>query len=278
MTQEPKTLTLGGVERPHDPRDVKLGAVQAPQPRPFRFLEDVSSLPTYFQDRQPACGPHSGSWFKVRKDTRENGVPADYSPKFGWIEIKTFDGYPLEVGTDMRSIFKWLQNIGPCDLNLMPNTVEQSVQDYANPAQVTPQMTQNASGKKLGPYAFLTDLSFDGVCDATWKNKEVLVLIKCDEGFFGTTTPKFTTPKYGHFVTAFNYDEDNVYIKDSTEKDPRFSIKKINRQYFQPQFIREAGTAVNIRSFVLKGLTSRNDIIRKLIQLYTMLLPFAKVA
>jgi hypothetical protein len=277
-------VTLGAVERPLDLRDIDLGQVQAPVPRPAVFIEDVSHLPTYYQGQQPACGPHAASWFKARKDSRENNAtysynPSSYSPEFGWKEVKTFDGYPLDSGTDMRSLFKWLQNIGPCDIGLMPNNVDQSLEAYSDPSTVTPQMLQNASGKKIGPYAFLTDLSFDGVCDAIWQTKEVILLIRCDSGFFRTNTPTFTSPLYGHFVTAFNYDQTYVYIKDSTEKDPALSVKKIHRMYFQPQFIREGGTAVNLHPLVVAVATNKNAIIRQLIALYTMLLKFApKVA
>lgn len=268
-------LNLGAIEREPDARDINLGAVQAPITRPQEHFADVSQLPTYFQGNQPACGAHAGTWFKVRKDTRAAGTPANYSPKFAWNDIKTFDGYPLEVGTDMRSIFKSLKNTGACDYPLLPNTVEQSIEAYGR-TPLTPEMRLNASTKKIASYAFLTDLSFEGVCDAVYQNKEVILLIKCDSGFFRNTTPTFTQPLYGHFVTAYDrFDKEYVWVKDSTEKDPQFSVKKIHRRYFQPQFIREGGTAVNLPPLVVKVATSRNDIIRQLINLYTLLLKFA---
>jgi hypothetical protein len=273
----PDVLSLGGVEREKDKRDIDLkylGAVQAPVARPAKYLEDVSHLPTYFQGLQPACGAHAGAWLKVRKDSRDTGTPANYSPKFTWNDIKTFDGYPLEVGTDMRSIFKSLQKTGACDYSLLPNTVEEPLEVYGRTI-LSPLMTQNASTKKTGDYGFVTDLSFEGVCDALYKYKELILLIKCDAGFFRTTTPTFTVPRYGHFVVAFGYDENYVYVKDSTESDPAYSVKRIHVGYFKPEFIREAGTAVNIPPLVKKMLTSKNDIIRELIRLYLLLLPLA---
>jgi hypothetical protein len=268
-------LNLGAIERTDDKRDIDLGAVQAPVTRPETNFSDVSQLPTYFQGNQPACGAHAGTWFKVRKDTRDTGTPANYTPKFTWNDIKTFDGYALEVGTDMRSIFKSLQKTGACDYALLPNTVEESIESYGR-TPLTQAMKDNAVTKKTGNYAFLQDLSFEGVCDAVYQNGEVILLIKCDSGFFRNTTPTFTQPLYGHFVVAYNrFDKDYIWVKDSTEKDPQFSVKKIHRRYFQPQFIREGGTAVNLPPIVVKVATSRNDIIRQLINLYTLLLKFA---
>lgn len=264
---------LGAVERAEDKRDIELGAVQVPQPRPAVFLEDVSALPTYFQGRQPACGPHAGAWFKARKDTRDTGAVADYSPNFGWIKIKEFDGYPLEVGTDMRSIFKWLRDVGACDFSLLGNHVNRTLQDYAAPSQVTPQMLENAKTKKIAAnYAFLTNLSFDAVCDAIWQNKEILILARVGDDWFVSTTPTFTNPYSGHFFVGFGYDKDYVYIKDSTAKDPKLSVKKIHRKFFKPEIIREAGTAINLPPLVVKVATNRNDIIRELIRLWTLYL------
>lgn len=262
---------LGALERTPDARDINLGMVQAPEPYPATFLEDVSNLPTYYQAKQPACGPHAGAWFMVRKVSREVEVPQDYSPKFGWIEIKTFDGYPLDAGTDMRSIFKWLKNIGPCDGYLLPNTVEQTLADYSSPQQITQEMITNAAIKKILKYAFLDSTDFESLKQKIWQNKEVLLLLKVDSGFFGTVNTSFTTPKWGHFVTAFNYDEDNILIKDSTEKDPALSIKRINRRYITPTFVREVGTAIDIPDWLVSGLTSQYVLIRKLAALYAEL-------
>ncbi|HYK01299.1 MAG TPA: hypothetical protein VE974_06055 [Thermoanaerobaculia bacterium] len=268
-------LILGAVERTEDKRDINLGAVQAPVTRPETHFSDVSNLPTYYQSHQPACGAHAGTWFKVRKDSRDTAAPANYTPKFTWNDIKTFDGYALEVGTDMRSIFKSLKNTGACDYPLLPNTVEQSVEAYGR-TPLTAEMRQNASTKKIASYAFLTDLSFDAVCDAVYQNKEVILLIKCDSGFFRNTTPTFSQPLSGHFVVAYDrYDKDYIWVKDSTESDPQFSVKKIHRRYFQPQFIREGGTAINLPPLVVNIATNRNALIRELIRLYTLLLPFA---
>ena len=91
-----------------------------------------------------------------------------------------------------------------------------------------------------------------------------------------SSSPTFTTKKYGHFVVAHGYDESNVYIVDSTEPTRAYSYKKIPYTAFDQGFVRQAATAVNIPNWQLRGLTSPNAVKRwvltQLITLYTQVL------
>jgi hypothetical protein len=55
------------------------------------------------------------------------------SPRFTWADIKTFDGYAIQDGTDMRSIFKSLTNTGAADFPLLGNDVSLPLAAYAHP-------------------------------------------------------------------------------------------------------------------------------------------------
>jgi hypothetical protein len=84
--------------------------------------------------------------------------------------------------------------------------------------------------------------------------KAVILLIKCDEGFWGTEIPSFTQPLYGHFVVAYGYDQDYINIVDSA--DPNIGFKKISKSYFVPKFIIETGTAVDLSPTQIQAIVT----------------------
>jgi hypothetical protein len=252
---------LGALPRPADPRDFPLGAAQLPTPRPTVFTQDISWLHRNYQGQTPWCGEHSGSHFKAVLDFAILGTKGRFTPRYGAIKLKdpkspVYDGYSLDAGTDMRSIFKWLQKLGANSFEPLENDVTLTLPQYAEPSVVTPAMDANAATSVISSYAF-TATDFESVCQAAYQNKAVLLLIKCDDGFWGTNTPTFTTPKYGHFVVAFDYDENQGYVRaiDSADPSDALAIKKIKKEYFQPQFILEAGTALELPPSVHQALS-----------------------
>src|ERR1022692_1272030 len=117
-------------------------------------------------------------------------------------------------------------------------------------------MDANASLKRVNSYAF-GSTDFQSVCQHIYQNKAVALLIKCDDGFWGTDTPTFTNPKYGHFIIGYGYDQDYVYIVDSA--DPTFGFKKIAKQYFTPTFIKETGTAVDLSPTQIQAIVTQTQ-------------------
>ena len=253
---------LGALERKPDPRDILLGSVQAPVTIPSSFIPDISWLVRNYQGQTPSCGAHASSHFQaILEHALAPGVNQRYTPRFSWIKIKTIDGYPLEDGTDMRSIFKSLTDDGADDFEPLENDVTLPLTTYSDPSVVTPDMVTNASAKKIGSYGF-GNTDFESLCQAIYQNKAILLLIKCDNGFWGTSTPTFTTPEYGHFITAYGYDADFIYIVDSADPNDAFAFKKIAKQYVNSPttFIFEAGTAVDIPPAVKQALTTNTPV------------------
>lgn len=243
---------LGAIPRPHDTRDLPLGAAQVPVARPPVFVQDISWFKRNYQGHTAFCGEHAGSHLKAILDFAVLSNQGRKNPRYGSIKLKdpkspVYDGFGLDAGTDMRSIFKWLQKIGADDFEPLENNVTLPSHEYCNPAVITPDMDANASTSKISNYAF-GNTDFESICQYAFQNKAVLLLIKCDDGFWGTDTPTFTTPKYGHFIVVFDYDENQGYVRviDSADPNDAFAIKKIKKEYFQPQFILESGTAVDL--------------------------------
>lgn len=255
---------LGALERAKDPRDFPLGAIQAPIEIPPSFVPDMSWFQRNYQGQTPACGPHAGAHLKAILDFYAITAKGRKNPRYGWIKLKSpnspvRDPYQLADGTDMRSVFKWLQQVGADDYEPLENNVALPLIQYSDASAITPDMDQNASTSKIDSYAFLdtdTPPDYSSLCQATYRNKAVLLVIKCDEGFWGTTQPTFTTPKYGHFVTEYGYDETGIWVVDSADLDDAHALKHIAKEYIQPQFIREAGTAIDLPPSVKQALTA----------------------
>ena len=253
---------LGALERTPDVRDFPLGtilgAVGAPI-RPDSFSVDVSWLTRNYQGQKPACGPHSGSHLKAILDFSTAALQERKTPRYGWIKLKdvnspVYDGHPLSEGTDMRSIFKWLQTFGADDFDPLENDVTLSDAAYADPSAITSDMDANAALSKISSYAF-GDADFDSICQQVWQAKGVLLLVKVDEGFWYTKTPTFTTPKWGHFIVAYGYTPDGILVIDSADPSDENAFKFVNKEYILPQFFVESGTAVDIPPSVHQALT-----------------------
>ena len=238
-------INLGALERPKDDRDLLLGSVAAPVEIPATFLPDNTWLQRNFQGQTPYCGPHALSHLKAILERNENplSVPR-LTPRYLWIRVKQIDGQPLEAGTDMRSLFKVLQQWGADDYEPLENPVTFPIEEYSSLTAVTPGMDTNAAPKKIQSYAF-DALDFISVQQLIYKFKAVLLLIKCDSGFWGTATPTFTTTPYTHFICADGYDENNLRIIDSAEPNEAFAVKMVHKQYITPTFVKESGTAID---------------------------------
>jgi glutaredoxin-related protein len=173
MMEETKAV-LGGLESPEDKRDYDLGTVQAPIAIPAEFLPDVSTLPVYNQDQQPACGGHAGA--KLQNILL--GLGKDLSPRFVFALCKKIDGLPPEKGTYGRAIFQVLQKYGVCTNDLFPNDVTLPIAEYADWTKIPQAAFVDGLSRRIGPYAQVTDLSMDGLKQAIYQNKSVLVLKK----------------------------------------------------------------------------------------------------
>lgn len=255
---------LGALERKPDARDILLGSVQAPASIPATFIPDMSWFVRNYQGETTFCGEHAATHLKAILDHDPASIAPRYTPRYGAIKLKTpsspvYDGFAPDAGTDMRSIFKWLETFGADAFEPLENDVTLPITAYLEASVVTPDMDANAATEKIASYAF-DALDFESLCQAIYQNKAVLLLIKCDDGFWGTATPTFNAPKYGHFICAFGYDENSIRIIDSAEPDNAFAIKTIAKMYITPEFFFESGTAVDLPPIVKQALTTAQPV------------------
>lgn len=213
---------LGGRDKPVDEHDIKLGAtVPTYTFPPVLTNADAFATTVEYQGPQPACGSHSGAHLKAIQKGRR------FTPRFTWADIKSFDGYPIDSGTDMRSIFKSITKAGPLDFEMLANDVTLDKQTYAHPA-ITTAMKLSASKYSGDGYGFIQDLSFNGIKQFIADHGPSILLLRVGEEWW--TSPsgqgswnesdilpiRIPNPAVsGHFVVAHSYDENHVYFLNS---------------------------------------------------------------
>jgi hypothetical protein len=262
---------LGARERVRRPDERKLelgGAVSTEAHTPV----DLSWLQVNQQSITPFCGEHAGTHLQA---ILEYPIINRFSPRYGVIKLKTpsspvYDGFSIEEGTDMAAIFKWLKTFGadlyePLENNVsLPLNANQG--DYLDPTQITPEMDTAASNHKDIDFAYSDTVTYETIVQAIQHYKAVILLIKCDEGFWGTSNPTFTQPLYGHFVVAYDYDATGIFVVDSAEPNLQYSLKHIATEYIMSQFFFELGTAVDALPVEVQIVTDTTDVVQDVAQ------------
>jgi hypothetical protein len=216
---------LGALERSKDPRDILLGAVQAPVAIPTTLGRDLSWIVRNYQGQTAFCGEHAGTHLKTILDYygTSGSVNARKSPRYGTIKLKdpkspVYDGFAIDAGTTMTATFKWLEQTGAADYEPLENDVTLPLATYCDPRVITPAMDASAATGKISSYAF-DALTFEDICQTIYQRTAILILAKVDDGFWGTSTPTFTDPLYGHFFVGYDFDTatNDLFILDSAE-------------------------------------------------------------
>lgn len=188
-----KNLGLGGNPRIKDERDYSPDAFGSASPYPDTFASPVSII--YMQDHYPTCGAHAGAEYA----NILFGIQA--SPKHLWKNIKKIDSLPAESGTDMRSIFKAMQNPGVCELSLLDNSLEQSLAAYTDPAEITPAMDANAALHRIGLYGFIDTPTMAQIKQIIYTYGAALLLVDCGDGWWLPNWGPINNPLHlGNFV------------------------------------------------------------------------------
>jgi peptidoglycan hydrolase-like protein with peptidoglycan-binding domain len=239
-------LGFGGLEREQTEQDVLLASFAPIATRPDVYLPPYIGT-IEMQGKQPSCGSHSGQAVKQILGNFRG------SPEYLWKKIKLFDGISLDSGTTMECIFKSLKNTGICSSDLMPNNVDVSLTDYADPATITSEMDSNASLNKTGVYAFTFNPTWEQLKQAIYDHKAVIMLLRVgSEWWIPSWLEKDILPlratvpiSSGHFVTAYGYDENYIYFENHwSDKWGRNGIGYFGQNYMSRCV--EIGTTVNV--------------------------------
>lgn len=279
---EPHGFTkLGGKERPADKRDFKLGSA-APVQIPATYMQNNAwSAPIYYQAKQPACGAHAGAWLSTLLDSYSGTTP-QRTPRFTWIDVKTFDGYAIDDGTDMRSIFKSLTSEGADDFMPLGNDSSLSEAQYASATSLTAAMKDNAATHKMSNYAFVNNPTFAQLKQLIYQNRGVIMLLQVNDQMWtapnGKTSwaekdvlplriPNGAHPNVdGHFVVAHSYDDNYIYFANSWGN----TWGRTGHGYFGSEYmpyVLEAGTATTVAQWVTDNLQKQVTLYAMIVQL-----------
>lgn len=210
---------LGGLDKPVDKRDIKLGATS-----PAKYTHPISltnakawAMPIEYQGQQPACGAHAGA------EVKDLLLGTRFSPRATWADLKSFDGWPIDAGTDIRSIFKSITKNGVIDFDVYGNDVSLSETSYAR--SLTDALKALALRRSGSGYGFITDLSFDGLKQFISDHGPSILLLRVGAewwtaaGGAGSWAEKDILPLRtpnpavsGHFVVAHSFDDQYIYF------------------------------------------------------------------
>jgi hypothetical protein len=198
-----QTIGLGGNPRPKDKRDYTPELLGSAVPPPQTFQSPVSTI--YMQGTYGTCGAHAGAQIA----NVLTGIVS--SPKYLWKRIKQIDGFGLNDGTDMRSIFKVLQTNGVCELSLMDDSLEQTIQQYSDPGEITPNEDVNAATHKIGAYGFIDNPTVAQIKQSIATYGVVILLVDCGDGWWLPSWGPQNNPLHvgnfvgHHFIAATGY-------------------------------------------------------------------------
>lgn len=256
----------GYIESPVDKRDFKLSAVQTPlESIPEVFRPDYSFLPTYHQHKQPSCIGHAVAWMLNYFEWAEANAKNELSPRFIYALAKRDDGIPEQDGTYYRIGLKEAKNYGVCDNALFPNNTDLDRETYNNSKLISKEAYDNANYRRVKAYVQVDSLTFDGIKQAIYQNKVVLLALKVDENMY---TDKFGNISWkekdilplrlpneegGHAVVGIGYDKDYIYFKNSWGDEwGQSSVGYIGKEYIP--HIKEAWTVVDLPNEVIAQL------------------------
>lgn len=219
---------------PVDERDFQLNLGSAtPTVVPATYMPEAffNRKRVFHQRNIPDCGANAVAWLAAYLDEVEG---QEYSPDYQWIDIKTFDGYRLEDGTDMRSMFKSVSKPkGSIPYHMLPEETTLPLKEFSSLKRITGAMIEEAQDHPIASYAFHSGaLTFDQLKALIYKHKAVCLLIRLGDEFWtdknGNKSWKekdilpLRTPKAiesGHFIIAGAFDEDEIYFANWWSKD-----------------------------------------------------------
>lgn len=279
----------GHLPSPPDPRDFTLKKVNriigAAVPAPPTYFTDLSSVPVLMQSHQPSCIGHATAAGMMYED---NGAYSyDYSPRFLYALAKRDDGIPQSEGTYYRQALKEAKQFGVADNAQFPNDVTLDPAVYKDASLIPQTAFDVAKSRLVKSYVAVTDLSFDGIKNAIFQNKVVLLGVRLGDEWWtdeqGQTTwsPALVLPLRppkkdvsGHAILAYGYDQNFIYFRNSWSKDWGRSGDGMFGSNYLP-FIQEAWTFMDLAPEVVANLKQQLFWYQKVVQLLKQLLHLA---
>lgn len=248
-----------------DRRNFPLEKAQAIAPFPPAYKTDISALGVYDQSKIPDCVENAVTFVKRYHIKRDYNLLIDLSRRFLaiWTVIK--DGFPLDEGTSIQNALYEAHKRGICESSFLPDNHDLDIATFSNQKNLTDAANVNGTTHTISSYAFVTDLTSNGLKNAIFQNGLIVVGAIINQNWWTKSTgevswrkedllpirpPKTRDPKIdpsisGHCFVLYGYDEENFYFINS------FGVEWADKGtgYFKVDevpFIYEAATIVDI--------------------------------
>lgn len=250
-----------------DPRDFNLGTAFLPERPADVFIPDMKWFKRHYQGQQPACGAFSGTHLaQILQHNDPTAEQVDLSPRNFWEEIKKIDGFPIDSGTSSRAIFKVLSSVGIGKYGCVNEDIYQSKEVFAS-YDISEQVKKEAHKRICGLYGFIGFPTFEQIIKSIQIKGGAELLLRGDNGFWGTLYPTFTVRDWGHFVCAFGWDKDGIWVVDSAERDDKFGFKHIDKKYFPSMFCVEVSSAFDVNDSFVQAMDQQIETYNKKVKL-----------
>lgn len=148
-------ISTGALESPKDYRDMfateSIAVPSAPDSL-ASFYYNMDQFPHLMQSKEPACVNHwladamKLHWFK------KIGKVINFSPRFGDVLCKKYDGQPIDGGTYPRLALKLATQFGMATEATVPNDTSLPIEQYRNQSILTPEAYAEAAQYKIPGY------------------------------------------------------------------------------------------------------------------------------
>lgn len=256
-----------------DPRNFSLEKAQPAAPFPVSYKTDISPIGVFMQEKLSDCVENGITFVKKYHEYKNTGKTLDLSRRSLVIPTVQMDGFPLDDGTNIQNALSIAHKRGIAESVYINDNHQVDEATFVNPAVMTTSVVANALTHTIGNYAFVTDLTANGLKNAIYQNGVVVIAALINQNWWtdvqGNVTwekdkilpirppithdPKVDSSLSGHVVVLYGYDDTYFYGVNS------FSSDWGDRGYFyfkvdELPFIFEAATIVDLTPMQVQTL------------------------
>lgn len=138
------------------------------------YVAPIDGLPIFMQGTRPTCVSHGVAWAKMQFDLKHTGSFKVLSRRF----LHALSKLPGQVPGDGRSIdavLKVAETYGIPEEQYFPEDDSLTAEQYEDVTQIPAAAYENALLHKIASYAYLTDLSIQGIYNGVVDHDIVII-------------------------------------------------------------------------------------------------------
>ncbi len=217
-----------------DKRNFLLEKAQPVQPFPASYKTDISALPIFDQQKIPDCVENAITYVKKYHESK-NGPVVDLSRRFLAALTVARDGFPLDEGTSIENALYEAHKRGICEVAYFVDDHALSTKPFSDYALISQTAYANGLKHTIQSYAFVSDLSDNGLKNAIYQNGLVVVGALINQNWWtdksgnvswdssdilpirppATRDASIDTSLGGHAFVLYGYDEQYFYFVNS---------------------------------------------------------------